>query len=152
MLNFPNHTPVYAAPKAIIHTNFTIHAPTFSQSFWRLSTSGRNGPVEHSSLPPRPIPSSPVAGGRVRVTPVSKALLGRDHFTVTVDTRKPLKRIPRGFLATSHEWPRIQDYGTGPHLDAWARIFGTLGPDNIIRVGGASQENLREVSHEGLLV
>jgi hypothetical protein len=63
---------------------------------------------------------------------------------MTIDTRIKGREIPHGFLATSHEWDRIQDYGEGD-TEAWARIWKQLGPNNILRVGGASQDFMRAV-------
>lgn len=53
-------------------------------------------------------------------------------------------RVPDAFLATSHEWKRIQDYG-GVNMEAWANIFGMLSDSPVLRIGGASQDALTEV-------
>lgn len=50
-------------------------------------------------------------------------------------------RVPETFVATSHEWTRIFDYG-GPNTAAWQEIFRLLSPSPVIRVGGASQDSM----------
>lgn len=51
------------------------------------------------------------------------------------------RRVPNHFLATSHEWTRLVDYG-GESAAAWAEIFKTLGPSPVLRIGGATQDKL----------
>jgi hypothetical protein len=45
------------------------------------------------------------------------------------------RRIPETFLATSHEWTRLTDYG-GDSAGVWAEIFKVLGPSPVLRIGG----------------
>lgn len=52
-------------------------------------------------------------------------------------------RVPETFLATSHEWKRIEEYG-GVNVQAWADIFGILSDSPVLRVGGASQDAMTE--------
>jgi hypothetical protein len=51
------------------------------------------------------------------------------------------RRVPEHFLATSHEWTRLTDYG-GDSAAAWAEIFKVLGPSPVLRIGGATQDKL----------
>lgn len=52
-------------------------------------------------------------------------------------------RVQRNFLATSHEWRRVADYG-GVNIAAWTEIFTMLAPSPLMRIGGASQDALTE--------
>eukprot|EP00878_Enallax_costatus_P041334 GHUV01048032.1.p1 GENE.GHUV01048032.1~~GHUV01048032.1.p1 ORF type:complete len:162 (+),score=35.00 GHUV01048032.1:128-613(+) len=52
-------------------------------------------------------------------------------------------RVPETFLATSHEWRRIKDYG-GANVQAWASIFKMLSDSPVLRIGGASQDAMTE--------
>jgi hypothetical protein len=58
--------------------------------------------------------------------------------------RETQRRVPETFLATSHEWTRLTDYG-GQSADAWAEIFRTLSPSPVLRIGGATQDKLIHV-------
>jgi hypothetical protein len=58
--------------------------------------------------------------------------------------RETQRRVPETFLATSHEWTRLTDYG-GESADAWAEIFKTLSPSPVLRIGGATQDKLIDV-------
>jgi hypothetical protein len=58
-----------------------------------------------------------------------------------VKFRDGQRRVPEHFLATSHEWTRIVDYG-GESAAAWAEIFKSLGPSPVLRIGGATQDKL----------
>eukprot|EP00775_Hariotina_reticulata_P002235 gene2235-2547_t len=62
-------------------------------------------------------------------------------------------QVPDTFVATSHEYSRIFDYG-GPNVAAWCEIFKQLSPAPVIRVGGASQDLMQTVPpkdiYEGL--
>jgi hypothetical protein len=49
------------------------------------------------------------------------------------------RRIPQSFLATSHEWKRMTDYG-GPNVQAFANIFNMLSAAPVLRIGGSSQD------------
>lgn len=59
----------------------------------------------------------------------------------TVKYRDAGRRIPEGFLSTSHEWTRLADYG-GANAAAWAEIFKVLSPSPVLRLGGATQDKL----------
>ena len=61
-----------------------------------------------------------------------------------VKFRDGQRRVPEGFLATSHEWTRLTDYG-GENAAAWAEIFKVLGPSPVLRIGGATQDKLIDV-------
>jgi hypothetical protein len=56
------------------------------------------------------------------------------------------RRVPNTFLSTSHEYNRIADYGDERIVHAWAEVFKMLSPSPIIRVGGASQDKMTQVS------
>lgn len=59
----------------------------------------------------------------------------------TVKFRDGKTRVPETFLATSHEWTRLTDYG-GENAAAWAEIFKSLSPSPVLRIGGATQDKL----------
>jgi hypothetical protein len=50
--------------------------------------------------------------------------------------------VPETFLATSHEYTRIFDYGNTKSVAAWGNVFGMLSLSPIIRVGWASQDEM----------
>lgn len=52
--------------------------------------------------------------------------------------------IPQGFLATSHEWKRMTDYG-GDNVQAFANIFKMLAARPVLRIGGSSQDLMTEL-------
>lgn len=56
------------------------------------------------------------------------------------------RRVPETFLSTSHEYNRIHDYGDERNVASWAEVFKMLSPSPIIRVGGASQDKMTQVS------
>jgi hypothetical protein len=56
--------------------------------------------------------------------------------------------VPETFLATSHEYTRIFDYGNTKSVAAWGNVFGMLSSSPIIRVGGASQDRMLQAPGE----
>jgi hypothetical protein len=63
----------------------------------------------------------------------------------SVDAGQSGRQVSDTFLATSHEYTRIYDYGE-EYIHAWANVFGKLSSSPIIRVGGASQDKMKNVS------
>jgi len=63
-------------------------------------------------------------------------------FSTTPRPDEPETRVPATFLATSHEWDRLTDYTN--NLEAFRSIFREFGPSPILRLGGASQDFLKE--------
>jgi hypothetical protein len=66
-------------------------------------------------------------------------------LSVTVDAARVGRAVPETFLATSHEYTRIYDYGNTKSVAAWGSVFGMLSSSPIIRVGGASQDKMLQV-------
>ena len=64
------------------------------------------------------------------------------NFTAAVFAGDKVRRVPETFLATSHEWDRIMDYAD--NIEAFTAIFKEFGPSPILRMGGASQDFLKE--------
>ncbi|KAF6259982.1 hypothetical protein COO60DRAFT_1509569 [Scenedesmus sp. NREL 46B-D3] len=62
----------------------------------------------------------------------------------SVDAGQPGRRVTDTFLGTSHEYTRIFDYGE-EYIHAWANVFRKLSSSPIIRVGGASQDKMKQV-------
>ncbi|WIA29580.1 hypothetical protein OEZ86_012072 [Tetradesmus obliquus] len=60
----------------------------------------------------------------------------------------PGRAVPETFLATSHEYTRIYDYGNAKSVAAWASVFNMLSSSPIIRVGGASQDKMLQAPGE----
>lgn len=54
------------------------------------------------------------------------------------------REVPQGFLATSHEWKRMTDYG-GENVQAFANIFKMLAAKPVLRIGGSSQDLMTEL-------
>lgn len=52
--------------------------------------------------------------------------------------------IPQAFLATSHEWKRVTDYG-GENVQAFANIFNMLAAKPLLRIGGSSQDFMTDL-------
>lgn len=63
----------------------------------------------------------------------------------TVNADNWRQRVPETFLATSHEYVRIFDYGDERKVHAWANVFKKLSYSPIIRIGGASQDKMTKV-------
>jgi hypothetical protein len=63
----------------------------------------------------------------------------------SVDAGQNGRKVAGTFLATSHEYTRMYDYGE-EYIHAWANVFGKLSSSPIIRVGGASQDKMKKVS------
>lgn len=53
------------------------------------------------------------------------------------------RRVPETFVATSHEWVRLTDYG-GDNVNVWAEFFKMLSPSPVLRLGGASQDKMTQ--------
>ena len=71
----------------------------------------------------------------------SNPVQGWGQFTSSVDPKMAKgTRIPNSFLGTSHEWTRLTDWGD--NLPAFTEIFRHLGPNPILRLGGASQDKM----------
>jgi hypothetical protein len=62
----------------------------------------------------------------------------------TVSPSSRGRQIPKAFLATSHEWLRMTDYG-GENVQAFANIFKMLGPQPVLRIGGSSQDLMADL-------
>jgi hypothetical protein len=62
----------------------------------------------------------------------------------SVDAGQTGRKLSDTFLATSHEYSRIFDYGE-EYIHAWANVFSKLSSSPIIRVGGASQDKMKKV-------
>ena len=124
-----------------------------------MCTTPKGEPVRAKGLPGKPVPSEPLICGKTPLAPLEHDGGDDDddsdvygggggsgkaggRFTVDVDTAAPLGAvIPQGFLGTSNEWTRIEDYDDS---EAWATLFKRLGPGNIMRVGGASQDGFED--------
>jgi hypothetical protein len=129
-----------------------------------VCTNKDGGPLQYRPLPPNPVPSAAMLGGNVLLGALPDLVAAKEAgprgdsndaganggvapprgvFTVDIDASAPLGAvIPHGFLGTSNEWTRVQDYDDSK---AWARLFKLIGPGNIMRVGGASQDDLTQV-------
>jgi hypothetical protein len=51
--------------------------------------------------------------------------------------------LPFGFLGTSMEWGGVGFYGRNTR--DWAKLLAVLGPNPVIRIGGATQDLLAQV-------
>jgi hypothetical protein len=65
--------------------------------------------------------------------------------SATVTTSQMGLPVSDTFLATSHEYTRIADYGDPRMAHAWGAIFKMMAPSPIIRIGGASQDAMTKV-------
>lgn len=54
------------------------------------------------------------------------------------------RKVPQAFLATSHEWKRMEDYG-GENVQAFANIFNMLAATPVLRIGGSSQDLMTDL-------
>lgn len=109
-------------------------------------------------IPKQPVPSAARLGGTTTIKTVptavaasktpsskSKSVVSQpDGITVDIDTINLKHSIPHGFIGISIEWQGIEYYGSAG--SAWANVLSVLGPEPVIRVGGASQDRLTEVS------
>ena len=123
--------------------------------------------VDANYLPTKPIPAPAVLGGSVTVNPLSPAAalsavsntggsitnergtVPADVIVVGIDTRIRGRQVPLGFLGPSLEWDAMGYYGRDPQL--WAKMFTVLGPGHVIRLGGASQEQITKVRLRALM-
>ncbi|WIA22326.1 hypothetical protein OEZ85_004640 [Tetradesmus obliquus] len=72
--------------------------------------------------------------------------------TVSVSSGPLGKRVTDTFLATSHEYLRVGDYGDERIVSAWANIFKMLSPSPVVRVGGASQDKMTRVPGDNVWI
>jgi hypothetical protein len=71
-----------------------------------------------------------------------------EELRVDIDTVALRKELPVDFIGTSMEWNGVTNYAKNPEV--WAEMFSIFGRRHIIRVGGASQEEVHEVCWVGI--
>ena len=104
------------------------------------------GNIPVKSLPLKS--AAPTAAATTAAASTAAATQGANiHFEeiiVDIDTVDLGGVLPVDFLGTSLEWGGVtSSYGQNPEV--WAEMFSIFGKRLIIRVGGASQEKIKEV-------
>lgn len=125
------HTPVAAAPVTTVTMTATPDKTAQSSTVTTAADDTKAADVQITRMPA--MPAGPNATWPTAVATVWPGNLG--------------VKVPDTFLATSHEWKRMGDYG-GVNIAAWAEIFKLLGPSPVLRIGGASQDAMTEVPGE----
>ena len=97
-------------------------------------------------LPTKPIPARAQLGGRTFIDSIAAPRRDRPTaqvLNVDIDTMSLGPLIPFGFIGTSMEWGGVGFYGR--NLRDWAKLLAVLGPNPVIRIGGATQDLLAQV-------
>jgi hypothetical protein len=107
--------------------------------------------MQHPVLPSNPIRSQARLAGSAAIKQLkpkpAAAVAPGGSIEVSVNVQQLAGAVPQDFLGISLEWPGIEYYAGKGNAAAWSNVLGVLGPGAIIRVGGASQDKLTEVSN-----